>query len=207
MIPGHDDLSIGKNSMNPTISRPPRARRRRASLIVLTLAVCVQACSSLPPPRLYAMTPVTLGAGAAAPGPAAARVVAVRLPDYLDHDQIVRRTGANEIRLDDDNHWAERPSLALARILTLDLSGLPRAPGARPVTIELDLSRFDVDQSGQAILSGHWTAATVDGPVAEGILDLRATPGGPGAAADVAALNACVSDAARQIARGLGLNG
>lgn len=188
--------------MNPMNPRP-----LRLPLAALTLAVCVQACSSLPPPRLYALTPVDLGSGvgtgAAASGPAA-RVVAVRLPDYLDHDQIVRRTGANEIKLDDDNHWAERPSLALARILTLDLSGLRAAPGARPVSIELDLSRFDVDPDGQAILSGHWTAATADGPVAEGILDLRATPGGPGAAADVAALNACVSDAARHIARGLG---
>lgn len=199
MIPGRDDLSIGKNSMNPINLRP-----LRLPLVALVLAVGVQACSSLPPPRLYALTPVDLGTGAAASGPAA-RVVAVRLPDYLDHDQIVRRSGANEIRLDDDNHWAERPSLALARILTLDLSGLRAAPGARPVSIELDLSRFDVDPDGQAILSGHWTATTADGPVAEGILDLRATPGGPGAAADVAALNACVSDAARQIARGLGL--
>jgi uncharacterized lipoprotein YmbA len=172
-------------------------------------------CSTLPPAKLYALTPVS-GNPAATPTIGARNaiflVVPVKLPDYLDREQLVHRIGPNEVKLDDDHRWAERPSNGLMRILAIDLSGLLGTEvrvisGSRPlgpqIDIVLDLLRFEIDQDGQAVMVGHWSATEGDGgrTLASGPLDLRAAPAAPDTAGEVAALNTCVSNAATIIAQ------
>jgi uncharacterized lipoprotein YmbA len=191
------------------------SRGIRTPLAALLLGAGLASCSTLPPAKLYALTPVSSNP-AATPTigvrNAIFLVVPVKLPDYLDREQLVHRIGPNEIKLDDDHHWAERPSNGLMRILAIDLSGLLGTEvrvnsGSRPlgpqINIVLDLLRFEIDQDGQAVMVGHWSATEGDGgrTLAGGPLDQRAAPATPNIAGEVAALNICVSNAATIIAQ------
>jgi uncharacterized lipoprotein YmbA len=189
-----------------------------APLAALLLGASLAGCSDLPPAKLYALTPVPGNPAATLAdrvGTATILVVPVKLPDYLDREQLVHRIGPNEVKLDDDHRWAERPSNGLMRILAIDLSGLLGTEvrvisGSRPlgpqIEVVLDLLRFEIDQDGRAVMAGRWSATEGDGGrrLAGGPLDQRAMPEAPDTAGEVAALNACVSNAAAIIAQGLG---
>jgi uncharacterized protein len=143
----------------------------------LTVAACalLAACAGTTPTHFY-----TLSSLMAAPGeamPAAAKnltlgVGPVTLPEYLNRPQIVTRDGSNRMILADFDSWIEPIDGLFARTLAEDLSLLlgtdevVQLPERRPVQLDyrvaVDVMRFDVDSSGNAVLDARWQLSRDD---------------------------------------------
>ncbi len=165
-------------------------------------------CGTLPPPALY-----TLDAGdpvestacrEAAPTLLVATVV---LPEYSDRDQFVRRVADHQLALDDDNHWAERPSVALTRIFAAALTKTycvqPATAASAADELQVSLSVFEWGSGGSARLAGTWRLLSVsdDTPVRSGTIDQRIPSRDGSIAGEVAAMNEAATAAAAAIAR------
>jgi uncharacterized protein len=90
----------------------------------------------------------------------------VTLPEYLNRPQLVTRDGSNRVRLADFDSWIEPVQGLFARTLVENLSALLGTddvlllPQRRPVRpdyqVEVEVARFDVDTSGNAVLDARW---------------------------------------------------
>lgn len=182
--------------------------------LVLTAAALLAAgCAQKADPNLYVMTPAA--EAASRPDPAREPVVAVtrvRLPEYLDRSQLVSRSGANALILDDDNRWGEPLAESVPRVMAENLSHyleggrvvLPEEARGDKVRYEyvVALDAYEPDGKGNAVMRGHWLLRDTrkGGVVAEGNID-ESRPVASGNAPDaVAALNENLNDASRQIA-------
>lgn len=94
----------------------------------------------------------------------------IDIPDYLNRREIALRTGENELRYTDRHLWAERPTVALERILTknierqsdssLTVYGLPWPDHAHPeIVLKLSFQSFEGQESPNAtvLLEVSWT--------------------------------------------------
>ena len=129
--------------------------RRRTLLLALAAAGCQS-----PEPAYFTLAPVPGQAGRAGP-----RLVELQRPGlagYLDRNGIVRANSDYQLRVAQDERWAEPLGDLIGRILSEDLS--QRLPGTSVFTtagsisaqpdarIELDVQRFDLDASGDVVL-------------------------------------------------------
>lgn len=143
-------------------------RRTAARLGLVALALGLAAClGRSPAAQLYTLRPVAPPAEAsAASGPALA-VGRVRLPGYLERDEIVTRAEGERIEVHGFHRWADGLDAELGRVLALALgqhlgSGrVSAAPGepAWPVAarIAVSLDRLD-GRLGEAVtLEGHFS--------------------------------------------------
>ena len=90
----------------------------------------------------------------------------VTLPPYLDRPQLVTRAGGNRVVLADIDSWVEPLEGMFARVLGENLALLLGTddvlmlPQRRDVTldrqVEVDVTRFDVDAAGNAVLDARW---------------------------------------------------
>ncbi len=201
--------------MNPRDLLRPRRRARLLAPLALLLAA---ACSSVPAPRLWVLTPAQPPAAGDRPVGAHLPSVIVeqaRLPEYLDRPQMVTRTAANQLKSVETDQWAERLSTNIARTLARDLAAMvpadagmedsARAGLAVDYRVILALDAFELDASGAALLSGRWSIETGDGSkeLAAANLALRETPTGPGMGAVADALSRDLASASRDIAQAL----
>ncbi len=131
-------------------------------LAFLVLAACT---STSPPSRFYVLTPVTQSVEQAATeltigmGP-------VRLPAYLDRSQMVSRTDANQLQMDEFERWAGGLSPNINDVMAENLSrmlGTDRVvthPWPRAVPVEyqvtLDIRRFDITEENKVYLLAQW---------------------------------------------------
>ena len=138
-----------------------------------TLAACMAAllllarCDS-PPTHVFDLS---TGAGAAtAPEMRGGPLVWVDKPTvagYFDRTQMVTRSGGDRISMHEFEVWSDPPADLIARALVDDLARrfgadrVMRTPIARYASpdwrVELDVTRFDVDDAGQAVLDARWT--------------------------------------------------
>ena len=180
---------------------------------LLAASLLVAGCAQRADPTLYVIAPaadaVTRTPSGGEPLVAVARV---SVPEYLDRSQLVSRSGANALVVDDDNRWGEPLADSLPRVLSENLSHY--LPGGRVVTPEeargqkvpyeyvVALDAYEPDGKGNAIMRGHWLLrdARKGKVVAEGVIAERRPLPSPQAAAAVAALNENLTDASRQIA-------
>lgn len=181
---------------------------------VAVVVVAVAACAHKADPNFYVMTaaPETAAADAGGPQPVVA-VMRVRLPQYLDRPEMVARSGANALVIDDDNRWGEPLAESVPRVLAENLSRhLPQgrvvvAPEARGDTVRYEylvaLDAYEPDGAGNAVMRGRWHLrdTRTGRAVAEGVIDERRAIGSAAAPAAVAALNENLNDASRQIAQ------
>jgi uncharacterized lipoprotein YmbA len=103
----------------------------------------------------------------APPSPAHVLGVTVVLPQYLDTLNIVERVGANELKPNPDAQWGESLSIDATRVVAENLGArlpaievimLPsRMPRAPDYEVEIDLTRFESDLTGNALAKGRWT--------------------------------------------------
>ena len=97
----------------------------------------------------------------------------VTLPTYLDRPQLVTRAGGNRMVLADFDSWVEPMPGMFARVLgenlalllgTDDVLMLPqRRDVALDRQVEVDVTRFDVDDAGNAVLDARWWVFGRDG--------------------------------------------
>jgi len=186
----------------------------RRPVFVIAAALLLGGCGASPPSKFYVLT--------ADPAPArsmtaAASTVAlgrVSLPGALDRPALARRRGGNEIVYSEEERWAGPLDDMVRRILADDLAArLPAGislveSAAKPppgVTIAVEISRFDADETGAVTLAARWEALAPNGrPLGPPRESTIVVPGaGRDGAAVISTMSRAVSDLAARIVAGL----
>jgi uncharacterized protein len=182
--------------------------------IALAMAVAGGCSLTSPRPDLTKYYVLTSSGETAPPTAGVAPVIGlgpVTMPGYLDHTEIITRAGANELSMSEIDRWAEPVDQNFKNVLARDLSA--SAGGAEVIEfpwynttelaykVEISVSRFDSDQSGNAVLNAKWTIRA--GHSGHVMLTRSSTltqqAGGTSASAEVAALSADVGSLGQQI--------
>lgn len=142
---------------------PTLAQTLAAGFLVAALAGCAQTAST----NFYTLSVAT--EPEVAKRSAQGLVIGlgpITLPQYLDRPDIVTRQGANQMRLADLSKWAEPLEPLLTRIMAEDLYALLDANDVIPIPqrgdipldriVEVDISRFDADESGEVVFDARW---------------------------------------------------
>ena len=144
-------------------------RRRLAILAVLAAGLAMAGCAETPPTRFYTLSPLEDAPGGTPPANLPELTVGVgtvTLPPYLDRPQLVTRAGGNRMVLADFDSWVEPLQGMFTRVLGENLALLLGTddvlllPQNRDFTldrqVEVDVTRFDVDNVGNAVLDAKW---------------------------------------------------
>lgn len=139
---------------------PMRSRLVAAGLLLLA------ACSESPPTEFYTLSNMQLPPGGLSVPKTAIGVGPTTLPDYLDRPQIVTRASGNRVMLATFHSWVEPINGMFTRVLVQNLSTLlssdnvialpQRRATALDYQVEVDVSRFDADATGRAVLDARW---------------------------------------------------
>jgi uncharacterized lipoprotein YmbA len=188
---------------------------------LLLLIPLVAGCAETrPPPNLHVLSALPRDA-ASGPGSTAASkgpVVGVEqanVPEYLDRPEIVIRTSDNTLELTQGDRWGQRLQGDITRVIAENLRGLlpsdnvfvlplrRREPVA--MTVAVDITSFERDASGNAVLNAYWTV--LDGQTEAERAGARARytepVDGEGVEATVAAMNRTLAALSRDIAAGI----
>jgi uncharacterized lipoprotein YmbA len=171
-------------------------------------------CGSSPASKFYVLTADLAPQRGAAVAASTVALGRVSLPGALDRPQIARRRGGNEIVFADEERWAAPLDDMVRRLLADDLAArLPAGSSlvesaAKPppgITLAVEISRFDADESGTVTLAARWEALGPNGrPLGPPRESTIVEPGaGSGAAAVASTMSRAVSDLAARIAAGL----
>ncbi|HEY1722190.1 MAG TPA: PqiC family protein [Magnetospirillaceae bacterium] len=187
---------------------------RRVTAIALLSLMTACSSSSVPPPRLFVLSPLQVPPSGdhAVSGMTEILVAQTQVPDYLDRPQIVERTTSNELKLVDEDQWAERLSINVSRVVAQNLTTMvpadanvaaaARASLPYEFQVSVSLNNFELDQSGAAILEGRWSVTNAEGTkeLAAANVSMREPAKQPGIAAAVEAMNANLGGVCRDIA-------
>jgi uncharacterized protein len=198
----------------------------RFETLLIALAVSMSAgCSSVlaprpDPSRFFALSAVT---GASSEGSAQDVAAAgltygvgpVRIPDYLDRNEICTRLSASELAYSPTDRWAAPLRASIPTVLAQDLA---RRLGQGHVVIypwlgervdyqiEVDVLRFEASADGKSYLAAHWVVrkgadgralVARDSSYAQDVAAKSTT-------ASVEALSATLDELGRDIAASLG---
>jgi uncharacterized protein len=157
--------------------RGPFVRPMLLGLACLSFLACVHVGQQQKLPwRLFSLSPLPEAGQAAlisAPGPGkpVIGVGPLRLPGYLDQEQIVTRTSQNGFALSDNDRWAESLAQNFARVLAQNLAMLLQTPHVtlhpwtgqqRPTfQLEIDIVRFEMDTTRMAHLVARYSMRDV----------------------------------------------
>ncbi len=188
---------------------------RTASLLMLSLALaaCASSTPRKEPKRLLLNYEGPVAATPSTPRPRLV-VRAVSVPDYLDRRELVRRVSAAEVVRDHSAFWAERPSKAITRWVTLALAAqrsdasiesFSTADGRAPdALLAITLDGFEPGADGILRLRGDWMYAPYGCKATQsGRFDADAPVAGDDAEASVAALQRALDSAVKELARQL----
>jgi uncharacterized protein len=146
-----------------------RAPKRLVILAVLAAGLTLAGCANSQPTRFYTLSPLADASGGtplAELPDLTIGVGPVTLPPYLDRPQLVTRAGGNRMVLADFDSWVEPLQGMFARVLGENLALLLGTddvlmlPQRRDFTfdrqVEVDVTQFDVDTAGNAVLDARW---------------------------------------------------
>ncbi|GEO38688.1 hypothetical protein SAE02_28360 [Skermanella aerolata] len=186
-------------------------------LVIPLVAGCAE---TRPPPNLHVLSSLPRDAASGPGSPAAARgpVVGVEqanIPEYLDRPEIVVRTSANTLELTQGDRWGQRLQGDVTRVVADNLRGLLpsdnvfvlplRRREMVAMTVGVDITSFERDASGNAVLNAYWTV--LDGQTEAVRAGARARyvepVEGEGADATVAAMTRTLASLSRDIAAGI----
>jgi uncharacterized protein len=194
--------------------------RRRLILTVAAVALGALAAGGCFSPRpdpskFFVLAPVGVAANPIAPAGLTASsnptigIGPIKLPEYLDRDEVVTRVGPNRLELSDQDRWAEPLDNNFKQVIAQDLT---QSLGTHSITfypwpgttrvdyqVRIDVYRFETDSSANAQLVAHWQVLDGSGKLLyanDSNLSEQAQPGEPVAAA----LSRTVDGLARQIA-------
>lgn len=184
------------------------------TLATIAAGLLLCGCAATTPTRFYTLSSLASASGEATPKlpHVAVGVGPVTLPEYLNRPQIVTRAGRNRIILADFDSWAEPLDGLFARILTENLSLLLGTDDVVPLPlrrtirldydVEVNVTRFDVDSGGHAVLDARWEVyRDVSGQlVHRAHATVVETASSNEQVADVQALSQALGDLSRQIA-------
>lgn len=144
------------------------------SLAFASLPFVVSACLgsfTQPTPdrsRFFALTAKAQANSAAAPdlGPIALGVGPVRVPGYLDREELVTRVAENRFDVSQNDRWIEPLEENVSRVLAQNLYALLKSerivrypwPNSRRIThqVEIEILRFEPNSAREAQLAARW---------------------------------------------------
>lgn len=140
------------------------------TVVAFGVSLCVASgCGSSKPVRYYVLSSIDRPVATAADD-SVERTIGVgpvRLPPYLDRQQIVSRIGDNSVKLAQLDRWAEPLKDSVPRIIAANLSALLRndrvvrypwrASEVPDCKVSIDIQRFDGVVSGEATLDAEWS--------------------------------------------------
>jgi uncharacterized lipoprotein YmbA len=147
----------------------------------------------------------------------AVAIASPSLPGYLDRQQLVSRSAGGELMMNPNHLWGEPLDSGIARVTAANLGRLENSLNIQPVKsfvtldyqslLELRITRFEPDASGNVVLECTWKLQPVNGPVATTRafttrIPLAADPLGS-QTGRVQAMNEALARLARQIAKSL----
>jgi uncharacterized protein len=156
--------------------------------------------NSIAPAGLTASSGPTIGIGP------------IKLPEYLDRDEVVTRVGPNRLELSNQDRWAEPLDNNFKQVIAQDLTQLLGThaitffpwPGTTHVDyqVRIEVYRFETDSAANAQLVAHWQVLDGSGKLLfanDSNLNEQASTGEPVAAV----LSRTVYALAQQIASAL----
>ncbi len=193
-------------------------RMLRASLAVGFMVLFFAGCGSLfpkPVPSrffvLSSLSPADEGKDLDHSGQISLGIGPVRLPGYLDRQEIVTRVAQNKLDLSENDRWAEPLDENFTRVLAQNLSVLLRTdriviypwpldkkPNYR---VEIEVLRFESNAAQEAQLTARWTVINEGGPAPFNVKESRLVRPikEKSTEASVAALSETVADLSREI--------
>lgn len=182
-----------------------------ACAALATLAGCALLAPRNEPIRYFVLTPSPPGTGSASAGSdLTIGLGPVTLPGYLDRREIVTRVAPNQVRLAQNEQWAEPLAENVRTVLAQDLA--TRLGGANVVVfpwlgafrpdcrVRIDVTRFDATAAGTAELAARWQVVCGSGVLAARDAWISRPINGGGTEAAVAALSEALGDLASEIA-------
>ena len=150
----------------------PSARPALAAAALLG-ALLLSGCASSPEPRNYVFAPgdgwPNVAARDSSTSAYTVRFAPLRLPAYLDRPQIVTRTTATEIKVDEFHRWGIPLDMTVTELLGTSLArGIPeayvdvtpsRTRRADGYLISVDIVRLDGFLGGEVELVAQWQVA------------------------------------------------
>jgi uncharacterized protein len=139
----------------------------------------------------------------------------IRLPGYLDRQEIVTRVSPNRIDLSEYDQWAEPLETNFSRVLGQNLAVLlpinrlvffpwesTRSPAYQ---VEVEVLRFEANVAGDVQMSAHWAILETSKkiPLRSGESLLARQPAVKSTDAAVAALSETLADLSREIANAI----
>ncbi len=136
----------------------------------------------------------------------------VRIPGYLDRDQLVTRVSESRFDVSENDRWIEPLDENLSRVLAQDLYALLKSdrifrypwPNGRYITHQIDIEvlRFEATAANEAQLSARWAVieTATKQMLASKTSSIKKPIQGAAKEAAVEALSATVADFSREIA-------
>lgn len=149
-------------------------RERIAPVLTACLvSLLIAGCGTSAPVRYYGLVPVETEARFPVTEKFAIAIGPVRIAEYLNRYQIVTRTEDVSMKLGDYDRWTEPLAKSFQRTLTDNLATLLGSDRVLnfPAHSALDngyqlpaqVTRFDTDSAGAAVLEVQWMLRTIDG--------------------------------------------
>ena len=123
-------------------------------------------CSSSQPTQFYTLSALVSDGASDESGALRLGVGPISLPAYLDRPQVVTRSHNYRMTVADFHQWAEPLEISFQRVLMENLSNwlstddvvtLPERRGLPlDYRVEIDVTRFDADQTGEVVLDARW---------------------------------------------------
>lgn len=141
--------------------------------LLFLVAMALAACGGTPVREsFYTLSSPGPAAAPQSPGPAIF-VGPVSVPESVDRQQMVLRTGANQVEISDQSLWAEPLKSAIPRVIGETLSRelgtsrvlTSRSGAALPVDyrVALEIQRFDSSLDEGATIDALWTITATQG--------------------------------------------
>ena len=147
---------------------------RRLALPAMGVSLLLAGCaSSAPPLNFYTLGTPNGPAAASLPSLSAhtptVQIARVVLPDYMDTQDMVLRDQEKIVR-SDKGRWATRLSVGVTDLITNqialshpdELITDQPVPEAATWRVQINISRFDIDTHGQAVLDANWSVLPAD---------------------------------------------
>jgi uncharacterized lipoprotein YmbA len=198
---------------------------RFTTLIVILVGFVLSACGNFSPradpSRFFTLTAIAQPTAPPAkqlsnPGGVSLGIGPIRLPGYLDRQEIVTRVSPNRMDLSEYDQWAEPLETNFNRVLGQNLSILlpinrlvffpwesTRSPAYQ---VEVEVLRFEANAAGDVQLSARWLVLETSKKAAlkSGETVLTHQPATKSTDAAVAALSETLGDLSREIAKAIG---
>ena len=178
--------------------------------VVLLAAATLAGCGSSPKANFYTLGPIDTPARAETKAAYSVAIASVGLPQMLDRPQIVTRTVANQVTINEYERWAGPLKNEIARAIAADLSR--QLGGATVFTypqsgnvdaqyrVAIDVQRFDAAPGDAATVEAVWTVRPLKGEAKNGRSIAHEAAQGVGYDALVAACNRALATVSADIA-------